>query len=79
MLAFITFSSEFGVWSAAIFWSVVISTVLTLGFTIVVFIGGLSDLRFLLNAMNEEPQAAAEDAADSGQSVVEPDGGESAH
>lgn len=50
----IHFSPELGLWSSITFWVVVISIVLNLGFTIVVAIGGLSDLRFLLNALDEE-------------------------
>jgi hypothetical protein len=52
MLGFITFSSEFGLSSAFTFWMVVLSIILTLGFTVVVFFGGLADLRFLLRAMD---------------------------
>ncbi len=50
----IHFNPEFGFWSAMIFWMVLVSIVLTLGFTVAVFFGGLADLRYLLKAMGEE-------------------------
>lgn len=54
MLSFIQFNPQWGAWSPFTFWTVLVSIVLTLGFTLVVFIGGLTDLRFLLNALDEE-------------------------
>jgi hypothetical protein len=54
LLSIIKFSPEFGIWSGMIFWMVVVSIILTLGFTVAVFFGGLSDLRYLLKAMDEE-------------------------
>ena len=54
MLAWIEFTNQnFRGWSVFTFWTVVISVILTLGFTVVVFFGGLGDLRYLLNAMDE--------------------------
>lgn len=53
-LAFIQFDPSLGWWSPFTFWTVIVSVVLTLGFTVAVLIGGLSDLRFLLKAMDEE-------------------------
>ena len=54
MLAMIQFSPELGWWSKAIFWYVAINIVLCLGFTVVIIIGGIGDLRFLLKSMDEE-------------------------
>ena len=50
----IKFSPELGWWSSGTFWVVVISLILNLGFTVVVIIGGIGDLRYLLRAMDEE-------------------------
>jgi hypothetical protein len=50
----IKFSPELGWWSSGTFWIVVISLILNLGFTVVVIIGGIGDLRYLLRAMDEE-------------------------
>jgi hypothetical protein len=61
MLAWIKFAENVSRWSAFTFWAVIISVVLTLGFTVVVFIGGLADLRFLLRALDEERVDAADD------------------
>lgn len=54
MLAWINFSRELGPWSPFTFWMVIVSVLLTLGFSVVVFFGGLADLRFLLHALDEE-------------------------
>jgi|GEM_PF-2689559 len=55
MLAWIEFTTEgFGGWSRFTFWTVIISVILTLGFTVAVFIGGIGDLRFLLQAMGQD-------------------------
>ncbi len=54
MFSFITFNPEWSGWSAFTFWTVVVSILLTLAFTVVVFFGGLSDLRFLLRALEDE-------------------------
>jgi hypothetical protein len=69
MIAWITFSRDFGGWSAFTFWAVVISVVLTLGFTVVVFFGGLADLLYLIRAMDES-QASHE--SDDGRVVTAP-------
>lgn len=55
MVAFIEFSSEFPTWSAFTFWVVAITIFLSIGFTVVVFIGGLGDLRYLIKSLDEEP------------------------
>ena len=60
-LALIRFSEQFGGWSAFTFWAVVISVILTLGFTVVVFFGGLADLRYLLRALDEERTDESDD------------------
>jgi hypothetical protein len=54
MFSFITFNPEWSGWSAFTFWIVFVSILLTLAFTVVVFFGGISDLRFLLRALDEE-------------------------
>ena len=61
MLAMIQFSPELGLWSKAVFWYVVINIILCLGFTVVVIIGGIGDLRFLLKSMDEEEVDEADD------------------
>lgn len=71
MLGFIRFDPSLGLWSPFTFWTVVISVILTLGFTVVVFFGGLSDLRYLLKSMDEE----APDASDDGRVVAVPSSG----
>ena len=54
-IAFIEFTTDsYRAWSAFTFWTVVISMILSLGFTVVVFFGGLADLKFLLSAMDTE-------------------------
>jgi hypothetical protein len=50
----IRFSPELGWWSSGTFWVVAISLILNFGFTVVVIIGGIGDLRYLLRAMDEE-------------------------
>jgi hypothetical protein len=49
----IHFSPELGWWSRVTFWIVVVSIVLNLGFTLVVMVGGIRDLRWLLKSMDE--------------------------
>lgn len=61
ILGFIQFNPEYGVWSWLTFWIVIVSIILTLGFTVVVFIGGIGDLRFLLKAMDEETVDESDD------------------
>ena len=53
MFALISFSDKFHAWSAFVFWTVLVSVLITLAFTLVVFVGGIADLRFLLRAMNQ--------------------------
>jgi hypothetical protein len=60
-MIFIEFDPSLGYWSPFTFWTVVISVILTLGFTVVVFIGGLADLRYLLTAIDEEEPDASDD------------------
>ena len=43
------------------FWIVAVSIVLNLGFTIVVIIGGIGDLRYLLRALDEERVDSTDD------------------
>jgi hypothetical protein len=64
----IEFSPELGWWSKGVFWYVVINLFLCIGFTIVVFIGGLFDLRYLLKSLDE----AREDVTDDGR-VISPE------
>jgi len=63
----IHFSPEIGWWSKAVFWYVFANLWLCIGFTIVVFIGGIFDLKYLLTAMDEAPT----DLTDDGR-VIEP-------
>ena len=67
MLAFIHFNSQFSGWSAFTFWVVIVSIVITLGFTVVVFCGGIGDLRFLLQNMEmpSDPSSGKLDVAES--------------
>lgn len=53
-IAWIQFSEQLAPWSEWTFWVVLVSVILTLGFTVAVFIGGLGDLRYLLRALGEE-------------------------
>lgn len=69
----IQFSSQFRWWSEATFWYVLINLFMCVGFSIAVFIGGLFDLKFLLNALDE----AEADPTDDGR-VVTPPASESA-
>lgn len=50
----IVFSESIGFWSRFVFWFAVINTIATLLFTVVVIIGGLFDLKYLFDALNEE-------------------------
>jgi len=68
MPAWIQFSDQLWPWSAFTFWMVVISVILTLAFTVAVFIGGMSDLRYLLRALDEE----VVDRTDDGRVVAPP-------
>lgn len=69
IFAAMQFDPEFPLASAFVFWVFVISVILTLGFTIAVFFGGLGDLRFLLRALDEP----ATDAGDAGQGQRPPE------
>lgn len=72
MIASIQFDPALGWWTKAVFWYVAANIVLCLGFTVVVIIGGISDLRFLLKSMDEEQV----DETDDGQ-VRDADGNRS--
>ena len=64
MIAWIEFTThEFRWWSVFTFWTVVVSVVLTLGFTVAVFIGGLGDLKYLLGAMGETSTDESDDGS----------------
>ena len=69
MSAVIQFDPTLGWWGQAVFWYVVLNIVLCLGFTVVVIIGGIGDLRFLLKSLDEEQV----DKADDGRVIVEDD------
>lgn len=51
----IHFSPELGWWSFLVFWYVFINLWLCIGFSVVVIVGGLFDLRFLLASLDAEP------------------------
>jgi hypothetical protein len=53
MLGFITFNPDLAGWSAFAFWTVFVSILVTLVFTLVVLVGGLADLKFLLASLAE--------------------------
>jgi hypothetical protein len=61
MLAFIQFDPALGWWTKAVFWYVVVNIILCLGFTVVVIIGGIGDLRFLLKSMDQEQVDESDD------------------
>ena len=64
----IEFSPELGFWSPFIFWFCLINALLSVGFTFVVIVGGLFDLRFLLHSLkNETP-----DETDDGRAAPPP-------
>lgn len=58
------FAPELGLWSPLIFWYCFANTLLSLGFTFVVIVGGSRDLRFLLRALKEEATAADKTAGE---------------
>lgn len=62
------FSEDIGFWSKFTFWYVFINTFVTLGFLVVVIIGGCFDLRFLFRALKEETI----DERDDGRVIAEP-------
>lgn len=55
--AWIDFDPGLGFWSPFTFWVLIISVILTLGFTVAIFIGGIGDLRFLIRSLDEEQQS----------------------
>jgi hypothetical protein len=57
----IQFSPEIGLWSKFIFWYVVINALVSLVFVVVVTIGGISDVRYLLRAIREDPKDLTDD------------------
>ena len=63
----IEFSEGIKFWSAFMFWFVAINIFLTIGFTFIVIVGGIFDLKFLFKSLKEE----AVDEADDGR-VIEP-------
>jgi len=48
------FAPELGWWSPAIFWFCLSNAVLSMVFTVVVIIGGISDLKYLFQALKDE-------------------------
>ncbi len=48
------FSPELGFWSPFVFWYCVVNAIASVGFTLVVIIGGFHDLKFLFRALREE-------------------------
>jgi hypothetical protein len=68
IFAVMEFDPEFRLTSAFVFWVFAISVVLTLGFTVAVFFGGIADVRFLLRALDEP----STDADDAGQTTHSP-------
>ena len=64
-----------GFWSVFVFWFVTISVIGTIGFTIVVIIGGLADLKYLFRALAEEQV----DETDDGRVIARPQGDAKAH
>ena len=48
------FSEDIYFWSSFTFWFVAVNIFVTLIFTCVIVVGGISDLRFLFNALKEE-------------------------
>lgn len=53
-LAWIDFDPNLGFWSPFTFWVLIISVILTIGFTVAIFIGGIGDLRYLIRSLDEE-------------------------
>lgn len=48
------FDPALGFWSPAIFWFCLINAILSMLFTVVVIVGGISDLKFLFKSLKEE-------------------------
>ena len=59
-LAWIEFDSQLGIWSPLTFWVVIISVILTLGFTVAIFIGGVGDLRYLLRSLGHDQDKSSD-------------------
>ncbi len=59
----IQFSNDpnIGPWSRFVFWFAIINTLATMGFTVVVIIGGIFDLKFLFKALREESVDVTDD------------------
>ena len=57
----IEFDPQLGFWNKFVFWYVAINAVACALFTVVVIIGGLSDLRFLFRALKHESLDEADD------------------
>ena len=55
------FSEDIYFWSSFTFWFVVINVFLTIIFTGVVIVGGISDLKFLFKALREEQVDESDD------------------
>jgi hypothetical protein len=72
-MAWIEFSERLSPWSGLTFWMVLVSVILTLGFTVAVLIGGLADLRFLLRALDEEAVDRTDDGRVSEPPAQEPE------
>lgn len=73
MIGFIKFDPSLGYWSPFTFWTVVISVIMTLGFTVVIFIGGIGDLRYLLRSIAEEVPDVSDDGRATGAPPSEGD------
>ena len=69
----IHFSEQIGFWSKFTFWFVIINSVVSLVFVIVVMIGGIADIRYLLQAMREEPTDHTDDGRVGGPPATAPD------
>ena len=55
------FAESIQLWSSFTFWFVAVNVVVTLIFSFVVVVGGISDLRFLFNALKKEPVDETDD------------------
>lgn len=66
----IKFSPEIGFWSKFIFWYCLVNAVATAGFTLVVIVGGLRDVKYLITALKTE----AVDESDDGRVPPEESG-----
>lgn len=58
--AWIQFDPNLGLWSPFTFWVLIVSVVLTLGFTVAIFIGGIGDLRFLIRSLQDNERSKDE-------------------